>query len=42
VTIERDLHPEKQSLPRVSTDEGMEIDESDEQPQNARSEIEES
>jgi hypothetical protein len=35
VTVERDLHPKKQFLARLSTDEGMQIDESDEQNQNA-------
>jgi hypothetical protein len=31
VTLERDLHPWKQYLPSFSTEEGMQIDESDEQ-----------
>jgi hypothetical protein len=31
VTFERDLHSPKQRRPSVSTDEGMQIDESDEQ-----------
>jgi hypothetical protein len=31
VTVERDSHPEKQLLPSFSTEEGMQIDESDEQ-----------
>jgi hypothetical protein len=31
VTVERDLHSKKQDLPSVSTEEGMQIDESDEQ-----------
>jgi hypothetical protein len=30
VTNERDLHPEKQPRPTVSTEEGMQIDESHE------------
>jgi hypothetical protein len=42
VTVERDLHPEKQYWPSLSTEEGMQIDESDEQLQNADSSIEES
>jgi hypothetical protein len=36
------LHPEKHSLPRLLTEQGMKIDESDEQSQNADSAIEES
>jgi hypothetical protein len=31
VTAERDEHREKQDLPSISTEEGMKIDESDEQ-----------
>jgi hypothetical protein len=31
VTLERDLHPSKHFLPSISTEEGMKIDESDEQ-----------
>jgi hypothetical protein len=42
VTVERDWHKEKQYLPRRSTDEGMQIDESDEQFKNADSSIDES
>jgi hypothetical protein len=42
VTVERDSHPEKQDLPSISTDEGMKIDESDEQFRNAVSAIDES
>jgi hypothetical protein len=42
VTVERDSHPEKHSLPSPSTDEGMQIDESDEQFQNVDSSIDES
>jgi hypothetical protein len=42
VTIERDLHSEKQYLPTISTEEGMKIDESDKQFQNAYSAIDES
>jgi hypothetical protein len=42
VTVERDSHREKQNLPSVSTDEGMQIDESDEQEENADSPIDES
>jgi hypothetical protein len=42
VRIERDLHPRKQSLPSLSTEEGMPIDESDGHEENADSSIEES
>jgi hypothetical protein len=42
VTIERDSHPEKHDLPSISIEEGMKIDESDEQPTNAYSAIDES
>jgi hypothetical protein len=42
VTVERDVHKEKHDLPSISTEEGMKIDESDEQPQNADSAIDES
>jgi hypothetical protein len=42
VTVERDLHSEKDDLPNVSTEEGMQIDERDEQEQNANSSIDES
>jgi hypothetical protein len=34
VTVERALHLTKPQLPSVSTDEGIQIDESDEQPAN--------
>jgi hypothetical protein len=37
VTAERRVHPQKQYWQSVSTDEGMQIDPSDEQPSNARS-----
>jgi hypothetical protein len=42
VSVERDLHPEKQFLPSLSTEEGMQIDDSDEQNQNADSPMDES
>jgi hypothetical protein len=42
VTVERDAQLQKQRLPRVSTDEGMQIDESDEHFQNAPFSITES
>jgi hypothetical protein len=42
VTVERESHPQKDPLPSVSTDEGMQIDESDEQKQNASSPIDKS
>jgi hypothetical protein len=42
VTVERGLHSEKQELPSFSTEEGMQIDESDEHQANARSSIDES
>jgi hypothetical protein len=42
VIVERDLHPQKQYLPSISTEEGMKIDESDEQYSNADSAIDES
>jgi hypothetical protein len=42
VTVERDLHPEKHSLPSIWTEEGMKIDESDEHCQNAELAIDES
>jgi hypothetical protein len=32
VTVDRELHPRKHLGPRFLTDEGMQIDESDEQP----------
>jgi hypothetical protein len=35
VTVERDLQSEKHASPRLSTEEGMQIDKSDEQSQNA-------
>jgi hypothetical protein len=41
VTVERDLHRQKQLLPSVSTEEGMQIDESDGQNENAYSPIDE-
>jgi hypothetical protein len=42
VTIERDSHPAKHDLSSIWTEEGMKIDESDEQPANADSAIDES
>jgi hypothetical protein len=42
VTAERDWHAQKQRLPSVSTEEGMQTDESDAQEQNAHSLIDES
>jgi hypothetical protein len=42
VTVERDSHPEKDWAPSVSTEEGMQIDESDEQFRNAPSAIDDS
>jgi hypothetical protein len=42
VTLERDQHPQKQSLPSFSIEEGMQIDESDEQTENADSSIDDS
>jgi hypothetical protein len=39
VTVERDSHPKKQYLPSISTEEGMKIDESDEQKENAEAPI---
>jgi hypothetical protein len=36
-TFEREWHPAKHSVQSVSTEEGMTIDESDEQSRNARS-----
>jgi hypothetical protein len=42
VTIERELHPEKQDLQSLSTDEGMQIDERDEQDKKADPSIDES
>jgi hypothetical protein len=35
VTVERDRHSEKHCRQSLSTDEGIQIDESDEQPENA-------
>jgi hypothetical protein len=35
VTVERELHPAKQLLQICSTEEGIQIDKSDEQLQNA-------
>jgi hypothetical protein len=35
VIVERELHPEKQPLQIFSTEEGIQIDESDEQLENA-------
>jgi hypothetical protein len=37
VTLDRDLHEEKQWLKIVSTEEGTQIDRSDEQSENAKS-----
>jgi hypothetical protein len=42
VTVERDLQKEKHDLPSISTEEGMKIDENNEQPENADSAIDES
>jgi hypothetical protein len=42
VSIERDLHPWKLDLPSISTEEGMQIDESNGHEQNADSAIDES
>jgi hypothetical protein len=42
VTVERDAQEEKHFSPRLSTEEGMQIDESDEQPRNVSSAIGES
>jgi hypothetical protein len=42
VMVERDWHTSKHSLPRVSTEEGMQIDESDEQQANVFVSIDES
>jgi hypothetical protein len=42
VTVERDLHPWKQTLPRFSTEEGMKSDDSDEPYRNAYSPTDES
>jgi hypothetical protein len=42
VTVERDLHRKKHFVPRLSTEEGMKIDESDEHQPNADSVIDES
>jgi hypothetical protein len=41
VTAERDLHRKKQDLPSFSTEEGIQLDESDEQIPNADSAIDE-
>jgi hypothetical protein len=38
----RDVHPKKDNLPSVSTESGMQIDESDEQEKNDNSAIDES
>jgi hypothetical protein len=42
VTVERDPHRQKHHSPTLSTQEGMQIDESDEQSQNADLPIDES
>jgi hypothetical protein len=42
VIVERDSHSEKQWSPSISTEEGMQIDESDEHFENAYSPIDES
>jgi hypothetical protein len=42
VIVERDLHPQKQDLQNFSTEEGIQIVESDEQLQNAEGSIHES
>jgi hypothetical protein len=42
VTVERDLHSEKDHPPSVSTEEGMQMDESDEHLENAEFSIDES
>jgi hypothetical protein len=42
VIVERELHPTKQHSQIVSTEEGIQIDESDEQLQNAKPSIHES
>jgi hypothetical protein len=42
VTVERDLHSEKHLAPNILTEEGMKIDESDEEEANADSAIDES
>jgi hypothetical protein len=42
VIVKRDLHPLKQDSPIVSTDEGIQIDESDEQLKNVERSIHES
>jgi hypothetical protein len=42
VSVERDLHPEKQSSQIFSTEQGIQIDESDEQSLNAERSIHES
>jgi mannitol-1-phosphate/altronate dehydrogenase len=42
VIVERELHPQKQYSQIRSTEEGIQIDESDEQPENAVGSIHES
>jgi hypothetical protein len=42
VTVKRDSHPEKHDLHSFSTEEGMPMDESDEQDSNAESAMHES
>jgi hypothetical protein len=42
VTIQRDWHRSKQNFPSTSTDEGMQIDDSDEHSENPRSLTQES
>jgi hypothetical protein len=42
VTFEREEHPRKQQWPSHRTDDGMQIDESDEQSQNASDSIRDS
>jgi hypothetical protein len=42
VTLERDRHSEKHFLQSLSTDEGIQIDESDEQQEKAERSMEES
>jgi hypothetical protein len=42
VTVERKSHPAKQDSQSFSTEKGIQIDESDQQPQNAERSIHES
>jgi hypothetical protein len=42
VTVKRDAHPEKHFSPSVSTEEGMQIDESEKQLRNAYSSMDDS